>query len=140
IFAQALGRFVKPRVTKSRIEQRLTRRDVALQFLSDCDHRFAPNRYVPTSLDGRATARRVKRAGRAMETRCKRAGFSPEMLPWIGAGELPFRTAGKMDKPLRCGPLEGQRDKKSPLRRCFEPRPPFSTRYAGFASGCRSRC
>src|SRR5215475_1660457 len=44
-----------------------------------------------------------------------------------------------MDKPLRCLPLEGQRDQKSPLRRCFKPRPPLSAEYAGFASGCRSR-
>ena len=39
--------------------------------------------------------------------------------------ENPFRTAGKMDKPLRCRPLEGRRDQKSPLRRCFKLRPPW---------------
>ena len=54
--------------------------------------------------------------------------------------ENPFRTAGKkMDKPLRCWPLDSQRDQKSPLRRCFKPRPPLSAGCAGFASGCRSR-
>src|SRR6516164_5420392 len=49
----------------------------------------------------------------------------------------PLRTAGKMDKPLRCRPLEGRRDQRSPLRRCFKPRPPLSAGCAGFASGCR---
>src|SRR5580698_11233188 len=53
--------------------------------------------------------------------------------------EDPFRTAGKMDKPLRCWLLDSQRDQKSPLRRCFKPRPPLSAGCAGFASGCRSR-
>jgi len=53
--------------------------------------------------------------------------------------EDPFRTAGKMDKPLRCWRLDRQRDQKSPLRRCFKPRPPLSAGCAGFASGCRSR-
>jgi hypothetical protein len=42
-----------------------------------------------------------------------------------------------MDKPLRCRPLEGRRDQRSPLRRCFKPRPPLSAGCAGFASGCR---
>ena len=75
-------------------------------------------------------------ACRAMETRAKATGSRPEMLPWLGAGD-PFRTAGKMDKPLRCRPLEGRRDQRSPLRRCFKPRPPLSAGCAGFASGCR---
>ena len=44
----------------------------------------------------------------------------------------------RMDKPLRCRPLEGRRDQRSPLRRCFKPRPPLSAGCAGFASGCRS--
>ena len=43
----------------------------------------------------------------------------------------------RMDKPLRCRPLEGRRDQRSPLRRCFKPRPPLSAGCAGFASGCR---
>jgi hypothetical protein len=30
-------------------------------------------------------------------------------------------------------------NQKSPLRRCFKPRPPLSAGCAGFASGCRSR-
>jgi hypothetical protein len=33
--------------------------------------------------------------------------------------------------------LEGRRDQRSPLRRCFKPRPPLSAGCAGFASGCR---
>jgi hypothetical protein len=43
-----------------------------------------------------------------------------------------------MDKPLRCRPLEGRRDQKSPIRRCFKLRPPWRAGFAGFASGCRS--
>ena len=33
--------------------------------------------------------------------------------------------------------MEGRRDQRSPLRRCFKPRPPLSAGCAGFASGCR---
>src|ERR1700761_8176973 len=44
-----------------------------------------------------------------------------------------------MDKPLRCWLVDSQRDQKSPLRRCFKPRPPLSAGCARFASGCRSR-
>ena len=56
-------------------------------------------------------------------------------LAWSGM----TRSArpARMDKPLRCRPLEGRRDQKSPLRRCFKPRPPLSAGCAGFASGCR---
>ena len=61
------------------------------------------------------------------------------MLPWIGAGDPRSARPARMDKPLRCRPLEGRRDQKSPLRRCFKPRPPLSAGCAGFASGCRSR-
>src|SRR3954454_7707971 len=72
-----------------------------------------------------------------METRAASAGSSPEKLPLFGWGD-PNRTPGKMDKPLRCRPLEGRRDQKSPLRRCFELRPPWRAGYAGLASGYRS--
>ena len=34
--------------------------------------------------------------------------------------------------------MEGQRDQKSPFRRCFKQRSPWRTGCAGFASGCRS--
>lgn len=54
------------------------------------------------------------------------------MLPWIGWGD-PVRTPGKMDKPLRLLCLwRAKRDQKSPLRRCFKPRPPLRTECAGF--------
>ena len=65
------------------------------------------------------------------------AESSPAMLAWIGAGEpVPHGRQG-LNKPLRCRPLEGRRDQRSPLRRCFKPRPPLSAGCAGFASGCR---
>ena len=73
--------------------------------------------------DGDTTARRV---------------LHPTMLPWIGAGDSRSARPARMDKPLRCRPLEGRRDQRSPFRRCFKPRPPLSAGYAGFASGCRS--
>ena len=57
-------------------------------------------------------------------------------LDW--SGRTRSARPAKMDKPLRCRPLEGQRDHRSPLRRCFKPRPPWRTGCAGFASGCRS--
>jgi len=84
---------------------------------------------------------RLKRCGadRALGTRCRRAALPPRCCLGLER-ENPFRTAGKMDKPLRCWPLDSQRDQKSPLRRCFKPRPPLSAGCAGFASGCRSRC
>ena len=40
-------------------------------------------------------------------------------------GEIPVRTPGKIDKPLRSRPLEGRQRRKSPVRRCFKSRPPF---------------
>ena len=49
----------------------------------------------------------------------------------------PFRTAGKDEKPLGAGPCGSARP-RSPLRRCFKPRPARRARCAGFASGCRS--
>src|SRR6185436_20436756 len=66
-----------------------------------------------------------------METRTLRGPCDPAMLPWIGAGE-PVRTPARMDKPLRCRPLEGRRDHRSPLRRCFKPRPPRRARLSRF--------
>ena len=53
-------------------------------------------------------------------------------------GETPTARPAMINKPLRCRPLEGQRDQKSPFRRCFKPRPPLRAGFAGFASGCRS--
>ncbi len=44
--------------------------------------------------------------------------------PSFGRGS-PDRTPGKMDKPLQLPDLEPGRDRKSPLRRCFELRHPL---------------
>src|SRR5262249_54827004 len=64
----------------------------------------------------------------------------PDMLPWFGWGD-PVRTAGNEEQAssvARAGGWRTGRDQKSPLRRCFKPRPPWRTRCAGFASGCQS--
>jgi hypothetical protein len=74
---------------------------------------------------------------RAMETRTVRWAFDPAMLPWIGAGN-PFRTAGKEGQASSVPTFGGPARPRSPLRRCFKPRPSWRTRCAGFASGCRS--
>ena len=77
---------------------------------------------------------------RAMETRRARRAASPDdaALDWIG--ETRSARAAMMNKPLRCPSRWWRtgRDQKSPLRRCFKPRPPWRTGCAGFASGCRS--
>ena len=53
-------------------------------------------------------------------------------------GMYPFRTPGKIDKPLRLlGLWRANRDQKSPVRRCFKSRPPLGG-VRRFASGCRS--
>src|SRR5580704_8410645 len=70
-------------------------------------------------------------------TEVARGAFA-EMLPWIGAGD-PFRTAGKTRWTSLFGADLWTANQKSPLRRCFKPRPPLSAGCAGFASGCRSR-
>src|SRR5260370_18443713 len=60
-------------------------------------------------------------------------------LDWNG--ETPFRTAGNEEQAssvARAGGWRTGRDQKSPLRRCFKPRPSWRTRCAGFASGCQS--
>ena len=52
--------------------------------------------------------------------------------------KYPFRTPGKIDKPLRLlGLWRANRDQKSPVRRCFKSRPPLGG-VRRFASGCRS--
>ena len=56
----------------------------------------------------------------------------------VWSGRSPSARLARVNKPLRCRPLEGRRDQKSPLRRCFKPRPPWRAGCAGFASGCRS--
>ena len=61
---------------------------------------------------------------------------SSAALVW--SGRSPSARLARVNKPLRCRPLEGRRDQKSPLRRCFKPRPPWRAGCAGFASGCRS--
>ena len=60
-------------------------------------------------------------------------------LDWNG--ESPFLTAGKDEQAstvTRAGWWKAGRDQRSPLRRCFKPRPPLRAGCAGFASGCRS--
>jgi hypothetical protein len=62
------------------------------------------------------------------------------VLPWFGWGD-PVRTPGNDEQAssvARAGGWNAGRDQKSPLRRCFKPRPPWRTRCAGFASGCQS--
>src|SRR6202035_205040 len=72
-----------------------------------------------------------------METRsASRPSHPDDALDWSGRSRS--ARLARVNKPLRCRPLEGRRDQKSPLRRCFRPRPPLRTRCAGFASGCRS--
>ena len=76
---------------------------------------------------------------RAVETRNSGAvGSSPDDAALVWSGRSRSARPARMDKPLRCRPLEGRRDQKSPFRRCFKPRPPLRTGCAGFASGCRS--
>ncbi len=65
-------------------------------------------------------------------------GSSPDDAALDWSGDSRSARPARMDKPLRCRPLEGRRDQRSPFRRCFKPRPPLSAGYAGFASGCRS--
>ena len=75
-----------------------------------------------------------------MGTRQRREPEDPTVLPWFGWGD-PVRTPGNDEQASSvaraCGWKAG-RDQKSPLRRCFKPRPPWRTRCAGFASGCQS--
>ena len=66
----------------------------------------------------------------------RRSSPDDAALDWSGRSRSARRQ--EMNKPLRCRPLEGRRDQKSPLRRCFKPRPPLRAGCAGFASGCRS--
>jgi hypothetical protein len=77
---------------------------------------------------------------RAMGTR-RGEGLNPAdaALAWIG--ETPIRTRGNDEQAssvARAGGWKTGRDQKSPLRRCFKPRPSWRTRCAGFASGCQS--
>jgi len=63
------------------------------------------------------------------------------VLPWFGLGRSPLRTPGNDEQAssvARAGGWRTGRDQKSPLRRCFKPRPSWRTRCAGFASGCQS--
>ena len=87
-----------------------------------------------------ASAGEVGSRCRAMETRRTRRALHPTMLPWFGAGDpVPHGRQG-WTSLFGVRPLEGRRDQKSPLRRCFKPRPPLRAGCAGFASGCRSEC
>jgi hypothetical protein len=72
-----------------------------------------------------------------METRSASwLSHSSDALDWNGRSRS--ARLARVNKPLRCRPLEGRRDQKSPLRRCFRPRPPLRAGCAGFASGCQS--
>ncbi len=72
-----------------------------------------------------------------METRsASRPSHPNDALDWSGRSRS--ARLARVNKPLRCRPLEGRRDQKSPLRRCFKPRPPLRAGCAGFASGCQS--
>jgi hypothetical protein len=68
------------------------------------------------------------------------SGSHPSVLPWIGKGRPRSARPAMKNKPLRQPEpvMETGRDQKSPVRRCFKPRPPLRTGCAGFASGCRS--
>ncbi len=75
-----------------------------------------------------------------MGTRRRRVVHTrPCCLP-IGLGSPRSARPAMMNKPLRRPEpvVETGRDQKSPVRRCFKPRPPLRTGCAGFASGCRS--
>ena len=74
----------------------------------------------------------------AVRWRHGRDGLSPGDAALDWSGRTRSARPARMDKPLRCRPLEGRRDQRSPLRRCFKPRPPLRAGCAGFASGCRS--
>src|SRR5450432_4250346 len=61
-------------------------------------------------------------------------------MPWLGRG-YPRRTAGndgQASSVTRRWLWKASRDQRSPLRRCFKPRPLLRAECAGFASGCRS--
>ena len=106
-------------------------------------HRLKGRRTARLKVQARATrpasAGEEASRGRAMETRRTQRALRPRCCLGLER-ENPSARPARMDKPLRCRPLEGRRDHRSPLRRCFKPRPPLSAGCAGFASGCQSRC
>lgn len=83
-------------------------------------HRFAgAHKRGALSKSGRhAAVRRLgalrRDASHALETRVGRGRRSTRKLPWIGRG-FPTARRAKRNKPLRCRPLEGRRDQKSPF-------------------------
>ena len=78
------------------------------------------------------------------DARWGRAGENarrPAVCLSFGLGRSPIRTCGNDEQAssvARAGGWRTGRDQKSPLRRCFKPRPPWRTGCAGFASGCQS--
>jgi hypothetical protein len=60
----------------------------------------------------------------------------PTMLPWLGTGD-PVRTWGNEKQASSVPTCGGPARPKKPVRRCFKLRPPWSSGFAGFASGCR---
>ena len=90
----------------------------------------------PLLCDAASRGRGDARWGRADER-----AQEPNKPPWIGLGRSPIRTRGnekQASSVARAGLWRTGRDQKSPLRRCFKPRPSWRTRCAGFASGCQS--
>ena len=75
-----------------------------------------------------------------MGTRRTTRTLNPTVLPWIGLGRPRSARPARWTSLFgaRAGRWRAGRDQKSPLRRCFKPRPPLSAGCAGFASGCRS--
>src|SRR5215204_543963 len=83
-------------------------------------------------------------SGPAAGVRWGRAGtrtLEPLKLPWLGLGRP--RTAllamnEQASTVTRADWWKSRRDLRSPLRRCFKPRPLRRAECAGFASSCRS--
>ena len=78
---------------------------------------------------------------RAMGTRRHQGLSEPLKLPWLGLGRP--RTAllamnEQASTVTRADWWKSRRDLRSPLRRCFKPRPLRRAECAGFASSCRS--
>src|SRR6202023_872467 len=65
-------------------------------------------------------------SGDARWGRADERALNPAVLPWIGLGRSPIRTRGNDEQAssvARAGRWRTGRDQKSPLRRCFKPRP-----------------
>ena len=114
---------------------------------ADCRPRFgdATGRVDPPSATGtfprgRCLADHARSDAAPLDNRtvdmanCAVQSVHGHRLEW---DEIPLRTPGKKDKPLRYASFGGRQRRKSPVRRCFKSRPPFGG-VRRFASGCRS--